>query len=169
VQTLALHRLFESGDQGGRFALMTYLVLTLLFLLVDTIPLVIKFFCKAGPYDVLLDRDEVRFDAEHRVFLKTHNRYMEQLSAGNLIALTANRRLEAALVDGVEHTRAAREFLDSLIEMEKAFQEKMALESAAEHTAPEKLDAIERMKKHFYADLQRRMERFFSHGDTAVS
>jgi len=169
VQTLALHRLFKAGDEGGRFALTTYLVLTLLFLLVDTIPLMVKFFCKAGPYDMLLDRDEVRYDAEHRVFLNSHSRYMEQLSAGNLIAVTANRRLEAALVDGVEHTRAAREFLSSLIEMEKAFQEKMALESADKHASSEKLDALELMKKHFYGDLHRRMERFFSHGDTVVS
>jgi len=168
-QTLALHRLFEAGDDGGRFALTTYLVLTLLFLLVDTIPLMVKFFCKAGPYDMLLDRDEVRFDAEHSVFINSHSRYMEQLGEGNLVAVTANRRLEAALVDGVEHTRAAREFLSSLIEMEKAFQEKMALESADQHATSEKLNALELMKKHFYGDLHRRMERFFSHGDTAVS
>jgi len=43
------------------------------------------------------------------------------------------------------------------------------LESAHQHATSEKLDALERMKKHFYADLQRRMERFFSHGDTVVS
>ena len=169
TQTLALHRLFDAGDQGGRFAMATYLVLTLLFMLVDTIPLMVKFVCKPGPYDMLLDRDEVRYHAEHHAFLGSHKRYMEQLGAGNLIAITRNRRLEEALLDGVEHTRAAREFLDSLIEMEKAFHEKMAFErDAAEHTTPEKLAALENMKKHFYDDLHHRMERFFANGDTAV-
>ena len=168
TQTLALHRLFDAGDQGGRFALATYLVLTLLFMLVDTIPLMVKFVCKPGPYDMLLDRDEVRFHAEHHAFLGSHKRYMEQLGAGNLIAITRNRRLEEALLDGVEHTRAAQEFLDSLIAMEKAFHEKMAFEQeAAQHTTPEKLAALELMKKHFYDDLYRRMERFFANADTA--
>ena len=163
TQTLALHKLFQAGDQGGRFALATYLILTLLFILVDTIPVMLKFFCKAGPYDRLLDRDEVRFDSEHQAFLASHRRYMDELAAGNLIAVTRNKPLEDALVDGVEHTRAAREFLGSLIEMEKAFSEKLLLEQqAASDSAPEKLAVLEAMKTRFYEDMHYRMERFFA-------
>lgn len=167
TQTLALHRLFKAGDRGGRFAIYTYLVLTMLFMVVDTIPLVVKFFTKAGPYDGLLDRDEVTFEAEHRAFLSSHCRYMDQLASGNLIAVTRNKRLEAALVDGVEHSRAAREFLDSLIEMERSFDQKMLLEQqAASHAGPEKLAALEAIKKRFYDDLHQRMESFFAHQAT---
>lgn len=163
TQTLALHKLFKAGDQGGQFAVTTYLVLTLLFILVDTIPVMLKFFCKPGPYDRLLDRDEVRYDAEHHAFLTSHHRYMEQLASGNLIAVTRHKPLEDAMLDGVEHTRAAREFLNSLIEMEKAFHEKLLLEQQeARDAAPEKLAALEMMKKRFYDDLHFRMERFFS-------
>lgn len=163
TQTLALHHLFQANDEGGNFALYTYAILILLFMLVDTIPLVVKFFTKAGPYDTLLDRDEVAFDAEHRAFLTSHHRYMEQLSSGNLIAVTRNKRLEAALVDGVEHSRAAQEFLDSLVEMEKAFAVKMSLEQeAATNAGPEKIAALEAMKKRFYDDLHHRMETFFA-------
>jgi hypothetical protein len=163
TQTLALHGLFNKGDEGGQFALYTYAILILLFMLVDTIPLVVKFFTKAGPYDTLLDRDEVSFDAEHQAFLQSNHRYMEQLSSGNLIAVTRNKRLEAALVDGVEHSRAAQQFLDSLVEMEKAFAEKMALEQeAAANAGPEKIAALEAMKKRFYDDLHQRMETFFA-------
>jgi hypothetical protein len=43
--------------------MVTYAVLTLLFMLVDIIPLMVNFFCKPGPYDTLLDRDEVHFDS----------------------------------------------------------------------------------------------------------
>jgi hypothetical protein len=163
TQTLALHALFKAGDQGGRFAFYTYLVLGLLFMLVDTIPLIVKFFTKPGPYDTLVDRDEITFDAEHRAFRQSHGRYMEQLSSGNLIAVTRNRRLEHALVDGVEHSRAAREFLDSLIEMEKSFAEKMKLEEQMVGVAEsDKRAALEAIKKRFYDDLHHRMEVFFT-------
>ena len=165
TQTLALHALFKQGSQGGQFAFYTYIVLTLLFMLVDTIPLIVKFFTKPGPYDTLVDRDEISFDAEHRAFRKSHGRYMEQLSASNLIAVTRNPRLEHALVDGIEHSRAAREFLDSLIEMEKAFAEKMKLEEQTIGMAEsDKRAALEAIKRRFYDDLHHRMEVFFTSG-----
>ncbi|MES2922419.1 MAG: DUF4407 domain-containing protein [Verrucomicrobiota bacterium] len=163
TQTLALHALFQAGNQGGQFAFYTYVILTLLFMLVDTIPLMVKFFTKAGPYDSLVDRDEITFDTEHRAFRQSRTRYMEQLSNGNLIAVTRNQRLENALVDGVEHTRAAREFLDSLVEMERAFAEKMKFEEQHIGVAEgDKRAAFEAIKKRFYDDLHHRMEVFFT-------
>ncbi len=163
TQTLALHGLFKAGSEGGQFALATYIVLTLLFMLVDTIPLIVKFFTKPGPYDTLLDRDEIAYDSEHRAFRESHQRYMEKLAAGNLIAVTRNKRLENALIDGVEHSRAAREFLDSLIEMEKSFAAKIRMEQdEAFHAGPEKIAALEAIKKRFYEDMQHRMEVFFA-------
>lgn len=163
TQTLALHALFLAGNEGGQFAFYTYIVLTLLFMLVDTIPLVIKFFTKPGPYDNLVDRDEVTFAGEHRAFLLSQRRYMENLSSGNLISVTRNKRLENALVDGVEHTRAAREFLDSLVEMEKSFAEKMRLEEQLIGVAEsDKRAAHEAIKRRFYEDLHHRMELFFT-------
>lgn len=165
TQTLALHALFLAGNQGGQFAFYTYLVLTLLFMLVDTIPLIIKFFTKPGPYDTLVDRDEVTYASEHRAFLHSQNRYMENLASGNLITVTRNKRLENALVDGVEHTRAAREFLDSLVEMERSFAEKMKLEEQLIGVAEsDKRAAHEAIKRRFYEDLHHRMEIFFSTG-----
>lgn len=165
TQTLALHALFKQGSQGGQFALYTYFVLTMLFMLVDTIPLIVKFFTKPGPYDTLVDRDEITYDAEHRAFRMSHRRYMEQLAAGNLMAVTRNQRLEHALVDGVEHSRAAREFLDSLIEMEKSFAEKMKIEEQMIGMAEsDKRAALEAIKKRFYDDLHHRMEIFFARG-----
>lgn len=163
TQTLALHALFLAGNQGGQFAFYTYIVLTLLFMLVDTIPLVIKFFTKPGPYDNLVDRDEVTFAGEHRAFLNSQRRYMENLSSGNLISVTRNKRLENALVDGVEHTRAAREFLDSLVDMEKSFAEKMRIEEQLIGVAEsDKRAAHEAIKRRFYEDLHHRMELFFT-------
>lgn len=163
TQTLALHALFLAGHQGGQFAFYTYIVLTLLFMLVDTIPLVIKFFTKPGPYDTLVDRDEVTFAGEHRAFLTSQSRYMDNLANGNLTAVTRNKRLENALVDGVEHTRAAREFLDSLVEMEKSFAEKMRVEEQLIGVAEaDKRAAHEAIKRRFYEDLHHRMEIFFT-------
>ncbi|MCU0795355.1 MAG: DUF4407 domain-containing protein [Akkermansiaceae bacterium] len=163
TQTLALHDLFEKGAEGGKFAYYTYLILTALFMLVDTIPLIVKFFTKPGPYDRLLDRDEISFASEHEAFKESHSRYMEKLASGNLIAVTRNKALEHALVDGVEHSRVAREFLDSLIEMERSFAEQMRIEQeAASRSNPEKLAALEAMKKAFYDDLHHRMQSFFA-------
>ena len=163
TQTLALHALFLAGNQGGEFAFYTYIVLTLLFMLVDTIPLVIKFFTKPGPYDTLVDRDEVTFASEHRAFLESQRRYMDNLASGNLVSVTRNKRLENALVDGVEHTRAAREFLDSLVEMEKSFADKMRLEEQLIGMAEsDKRAAHEAIKRRFYEDLHHRMEIFFT-------
>jgi len=163
TQTLALHSLFRAGSEGGQFALGTYLVLTLLFMLVDTIPLIVKFFTKPGPYDTLLDRDEIAFSGEHLAFKDSHKRYMERLAAGNLVAVTRNKRLENALIDGVEHSRAAQEFLDALIDMERSFAEKMRIEQeAAQNAGPEKLAALELIKRRFYEDMQHRMEVFFA-------
>ncbi len=170
TQTLALHRLFEAGNEGGKFAFYTYIVLTMLFMLVDTIPLIVKFFTKPGPYDTLVDRDEITFDSEHSAFRKSRYRYIEQLTAGNLTAVTRNPKLEYALVDGVEHTRAAREFLDSLVEMERSFSEKMrSEEEAIGHGDTAKRDAIAAIKKRFYDDLHHRMELFFSGNHRAES
>lgn len=169
TQTLALHELFLAGNEGGQFAFYTYIILTLLFMLVDTIPLIVKFFTKPGPYDTLVDRDEITFDSEHKAFRQTRGRYMEQLTSGNLIAVTRNSQLEHALVDGVEHTRAAREFLDSLIEMERAFAEKMRLEEEhIKHNETDKRAALENIKKRFYDDLNHRMETFFAKRQASI-
>lgn len=167
TQTLALHRLFREGAEGGQFALIAYAVLTLLFMLVDTIPLVVKFFSKPGPYDTLLDCEEVRFDREREAFLGSFNRYMSELSGGRLLHLTQNKPLERALIEGVDRSRAAKEFLESLLDLEKAFEEKMsaererlASEGLAERAA-ERMAMLEEMAKTFYADLRQRMESFF--------
>jgi len=122
----------------------------------------VKFFCSAGSYDKLVDRDEVRYDAEHRAFLQSHDKYMRHLSEGNLISVTRNKNLEDAMVDGVEHSRAAQTFLDSLIEMERAFNEKMSQEEerAAVHGGDQS-DMLAMMKKRFYDDMHQRMENFF--------
>jgi hypothetical protein len=88
---------------------------------------------------------------------------MQQLSSGNLISVTRNPRLEHALVDGVEHSRAAREFLDSLIEMERSFAEKMRIEEEQIGISQsDKRAVLEAIKKRFYDDLHHRMEVFFS-------
>lgn len=163
TQTLALHELFEQGAQGGTFALVAYLVLTMLFMLVDTIPLIVKFFSKPGPYDTLLDREEVKFDGERKAFLTGFNRYMKELGESKLLHLTQYKPLERALVEGVDRSRAAKEFLEHLMELERSFEEKIRLarEQAAATGMTQKIDMLEEMAHTFYADLRTRMENFF--------
>lgn len=169
-QTLALHRVFNEGSEGGQFALTAYVVLSLLFMLVDTIPLMVKFFAKPGPYDTLVDCDEVRFDKERESFLKSYHRYMNELAGGRLLHLTRNKPLEQALIEGVDRSKAAKEFLEALMELERTFQERMqsqeaALAGASAHFSKEERRAmLQHMADTFYHDLRTRMEQFFEHG-----
>jgi hypothetical protein len=163
TQTLALHNLFENGAEGGRFAFIAYMVLSALFMLVDTIPLVVKFFSKAGPYDSLVDCDEVKYDRERMAFLKSFDRYMKQLVESPFLHITQNRPLERALIEGVDRSRAAKAFLEHLMDLEQAFQEKVRLERErmAAGGVAGKAEMLEEMAATFYADLRQRMESFF--------
>lgn len=163
TQTLALHRLFDQGAEGGRFAFIAYLVLSLLFMLVDTIPLVVKFFSKPGPYDSLLDCEEVKFAKERLAFLKGFDRYMKQLVDSPFLHITQNRPLERSLIEGVDRSRAAKAFLEHLMELEQAFQEKIRLERErqTQNGVSAKAEMLEEMAVAFYADLRLRMESFF--------
>ncbi len=163
TQTLALHHLFDEGADGGRFAFIAYAVLSLLFMLVDTIPLVVKFFSKPGPYDCLLDCEEVKFSRERLAFLKGFDRYMKQLVDSPFLHITQNRPLERALIEGVDRSRAAKAFLEHLMELEQTFQEKMRLERErmAAQGMTAKAEMLEEMAAKFYADLRERMESFF--------
>jgi len=170
TQTLALHQLFRQGGGAGEFALCAYAVLTALFMLVDTIPLIVKFFTKAGPYDSLLDRDEIRFATEHQLFRDNYDRYAMELDRGSFLSLTQNKPLERALIEGVERSRVAKQFIESLMEMEKSFQERMRLEQEALAHASvvereSKKAMLEKMAATFYTDLHRRMAQFFENGE----
>lgn len=164
TQTLALHELFENGAQGGMFALVAYLVLTMLFMLVDTIPLVVKFFSKPGPYDTMLDREELSYDGERKAFLEGLSRQMKELGESRLLNLTQNKPLERGLINSVDKARTAKEFLVYLMNLEREFEEKhrLAREQAAAHggVSPT-LAALEDMSRNFYTDLRQRMEHFF--------
>jgi len=163
AQTKALHHLFENDAEGGHFAYIAYIVLSLLFMLVDTIPLVVKFFSKPGPYDCLLDCEEVKFSRERLAFLKGFDRYMKQLVDSPFLHITQNRPLERALIEGVDRSRAAKAFLEHLMELEQTFQEKLRLdrERMASQGITAQAEMLEEMAAKFYADMRERMESFF--------
>ncbi len=166
TQTLALHHLFDAGEDGGKFALIAYFVLASLFMLIDTIPLVVKFFSQPGPYDSMVDCEEVRYARERQAFLVSHEKYMNELSDGRLLHLTQNKPLEKALIEGIDRSRAAKEFVENLIDMEASFEEKIVIEQ--ENLAKEKsarsaarAKRLEQFSETFYDDLQGRLESFF--------
>ena len=173
TQTLALHHgVFEDQAGGGQYALWAYAILAMLFMLVDTIPLIVKFFTKPGPYDALVDCEEVRYDRERKTFLESYHRYMEELAGGRLLHLSpANKPLERSLIEGVDRSRAAKEFIDHLMDLERSFQEKIADErelltemARADRDAESihsRAEMLEDMSKAFYADLRGRMSSFF--------
>ena len=169
TQTLALHGLFLAGEEGGTFALSAYLVLALLFMLVDTIPIIVKFFSKHGPYDNLVDCEETRSDRERDTFLTSFNRYMDNLTEGDLPHLSRTKPVEVALADGMDRSRAAKEFLEHLLELEKAFQGRVGAErdellASGDVKAQERAEVLNEISSTFYAELRNRMEAFFEDG-----
>jgi hypothetical protein len=63
----------------------------------------------------------------------------------------------------VDRSRAAKEFLEHLMELERSFDEKIraARDAAASSGISFKADMLEDMARSFYADLRQRMETFF--------
>lgn len=166
TQTLALHSLFDQGTEGGQFALIAYAILAGLFMLIDTIPLVVKFFSQPGPYDALVDREEVRYARERTAWLKSYHKYMDDLSDGRLLHLTQNKPLEKALVEGIDSSRAAKAFVENLLELETAFEERVETERARiadekSARARNRTKRLEQFAETFYDDLNHRMESFF--------
>ena len=167
TQTLALHRLFEDGAEGGKFALIAYCILAGLFMLIDTIPLVVKFFSQPGPYDSLVDCEEVRFAREREAWLKSFHSYMDDLSDGRLLHLTQNKPLENAMIEGIGSSRVAKEFVENLIDLESSFEERIEKEKAklaAEGGSArndQRARQLERFTETFYDDLNGKMESFF--------
>ncbi len=167
TQTLALHRLFEDGAEGGKFALIAYCILAGLFMLIDTIPLVVKFFSQPGPYDSLVDCEEVRFAREREAWLKSFHSYMDDLSDGRLLHLTQNKPLENAMIEGIGSSRVAKEFVENLIDLESSFEERIEKEKAklaAEGGSArndQRARQLERFAETFYDDLNGKMESFF--------
>ena len=166
TQTLALHSLFDQNTEGGQFAMIAYFILAGLFMLIDTIPLVVKFFSQPGPYDALVDREEVRYARERTAWLKSYHQYMDELSDGRLLHLTQNKPLEKALIEGIDSSRAAKAFVENLLELETAFEERVETEKARlsdekGQRAKNRAKRLEQFADTFYEDLNHRMESFF--------
>jgi len=169
TQTLALHRLFDNNAEGGKFALIAYCILAGLFMLIDTIPLVVKFFSQPGPYDSLVDCEEIRFAREREAWLSSFNAYMDDLSDGRLLHLTQNKPLENAMIEGIDSSRAAKEFVENLIDLESSFEDRIAQERAkladgASARTDQRARQLERFAETFYEDLNGKMESFFDQG-----
>jgi hypothetical protein len=130
-------------------------------MLVDTIPLVVKFFCAPGPYDTLVDRDEMTFKADHHGFRHAHQHFLSELKNGRIPFSSRSRDLDHAFSDGVEQTRAAQAFLDSLVEMEHQFHQRLESE-AARPGSDARPALLEAMKQQFYQSLHARMEQYFT-------
>ncbi len=157
-------RLFKAGSQGGQFAFYTYIVLTLLFMLVDTIPLIVKFFTKPGPYDTLVDRDEITFDSEHRAFRQ---------SRAPLHGPTCQRQPDRRHPQPAARTRARRwrrahprrprvsRFTHRDGKILRRENEDRGSKSIGVAES-DKRAALEAIKKRFYDDLHHRMEIFFT-------
>ncbi len=89
MQTMVLHEIFENPANGGHFALMVYVIIAGLFTLIDTLPLVVKFFSVSGPYDMVQHYEGSKYRAFHDMktdsvpdeFRKLEPEFREQVKA----------------------------------------------------------------------------------------
>jgi hypothetical protein len=91
---------------------------------------------------------------------------MDSLSDGRLLHLTQNKPLEKALIEGIDSSRAAKAFVENLIELETAFEERVETEKARladekSARAETRAKRLEQFAETFYDDLNHRMESFF--------
>jgi hypothetical protein len=69
--------------------------------------------------------------------------------------------LEKALIEGIERSRAAKEFVEVLMEMERTFEERVRREKDRAAVGGGGTVMLEEIAEAFYGDLRRRMEEFF--------
>ena len=157
-------RCSKAGNQGGQFAFYTYIVLTMLFMLVDTIPLIVKFFTKPGPYDSLVDRDEITFDVRApRLPPEPHPLH------GPALPRQSHRRhpqpAPRTRARRWRRTHPRRPRVPRFAHRNGKILRRKNEARGTVHRRPAESDkraAFEAIKKRFYDDLHHRMEIFFT-------
>ena len=97
---------------------------------------------------------------------------MDELAEGRLLHLSpANLPLEKSLVEGVDRSRAAKEFIEHLMDLEKEFETRIKVErealaalskdGAEANTIRTRTKILEEMAEAFYSNLRTRMTSFF--------
>jgi len=125
MRTLILHEIFFEHekevvsnsenfvDNRGYFALAVYIVFTVLLVLLDTIPIIVKFFMKPGPYDVKIDQNEFPFECVRVPFRKKYEAQADAIAEKMVNALI--NTTPAFIAKG----KQTPEFLDFLKDIEK--------------------------------------------------
>jgi hypothetical protein len=166
TQTLALHTVFEFKDGRGQFALTAYIILTVLFVVVDTIPLVVKFFSKPGPYDSLVNRDEIQFDQERLAFSQVAVDYFRDENRAQMASIARDLNLDPAMMDQFKRNHASKDYLQVMLNLERAFQdtlqrERQAIGEANPDEAARRLAVLDEMAERFYSAMRDGIQGYF--------
>jgi len=133
TQTLALHHLFENGDEGGHFALSVYIILAALFMLIDTIPIIVKLFSNPGHYDLMLalrdpaTRRLIEFKDEVKRMQRVKQLEIEELKMEvelNRVKAALKRKSVSKIKQIEGHLEETKEREVNILAMEKEIQEK---------------------------------------------
>jgi uncharacterized membrane protein len=101
---------FEESEEGGKVKIIR-LILLLIFILIDTAPIMVKILTKRGPYEELQEAEE-----EKMRYLATAEKNANMLLISN-IATAQNRILRQAV------NRYEKEELDRILKEQKRYQE----------------------------------------------
>ncbi len=78
TQTLLLHKIFKG--EGGHVALITFAVITLLLMMVDTMPLILKFSSNGRIYDRKISTSEFEADVSDRLYREVYDKLAPEIN-----------------------------------------------------------------------------------------
>ncbi len=133
TQSIVLH---EDLFHESAMALGVWLILAALFMLIDTIPLVVKFFSKPGLYDIIIEVEEQTIGSMRVALENGEVEKLEELAMGGGKTLDAFRSLEDKIV-------ASRRNVDLKLE-ERPMQEDVgSLAATASEVEPQSTEEDE--------------------------
>ena len=90
-QSLALHKILNDRDNGGRLASSIYAILLITFTLVDASAILLKFLMKPGPYDTFVDRDEFRSEEDRHRYKELYGARAEEFMRDEIEVLAQKK------------------------------------------------------------------------------
>jgi len=165
-QTLFLHEIFKG--EGGYVALTTFLVFGLLFMTVDTIPIILKFSSSGRIYDLKSSTYEFEAVLNDKLYRKGYEELAPNI---NDYRLSNNQEIEKTRIDH-SHVRTMYKQLDDYLKMRERFISEFLQKERQERENTDGIQSelirtrhekdLNMLIDYVYEDSQTQMDRFFA-------
>lgn len=165
-QTLFLHKIFKG--EGGYVALTTFIVFGLLFMIIDTIPIILKFSSSGRIYDLKSSTYEFEAKLSDSLYRKG---YEELALKMNDYRLSMNQETEKTRID-FSHIQSMYKQLDDYMKIREQFISDFLQKERQERENNSRIQSefirirhekdLNMFINHVYDDNQRQMNKFFA-------